>query len=494
MVSLVAISNPEIVLVAIGGVMIGLIFGILPGLGGLTTLALLLPFVYSMEPLIGLTFLLSAHAAVNTGGSVSAIILGIPGSPPNAATVADGFSLQQQGKGFYAVGAGLMASALGGILGALILILLLPVLQSVVLAFGAPEIFLLVLLGLAYATLLGQNHPVKGLLSASLGIFIATIGYQRATGIPRFWFGSEYMLDGIRLIPLILGLFAVPEIVSLILQKPNKKHTPSLLVNLKDIFSGAKEVIKHPWLFLRSSLIGVIVGIVPGVGGETAPYIAYAVAKSSSKTSDSFGQGNIEGVIAPESSNNAKEGGSLVPTMALGIPGSASMSILLGGFLILGIEPGPDFLNNHMDLAKSLAFLLAATNILSALAMVPLSFGVARSAAIKGDILAPILLILVVAGTYISNSNILDVWAVFLFGAMGVLMKAFNFNRPALILGFILGDILETYLYITVQAYGLSFIARPISLCILLLLLAGPIIFFRRNRNRRNPSSGNRGN
>lgn len=473
------IADPQVMIIALLGICIGLIFGVLPGLGGLSTLAIALPFIYGMEPMLGLSFLLAAHASVYTGGSVTAILLGIPGAPANAATVFDGFALHRQGKGSYAVGAALMASGAGGILSAVILLLLLPLLRSVVLAFGAPETFLLALVGITSVAVLGQGEPLKGLIAAGFGLFLALFGYHRISGVPRFWMGSEYLLDGFRLIPIVLGLFAMPEIVQLARKSDFSENVHNPSFEMRGLWRGALAVLQRPWLFFRSVMIGVLVGIVPGVGGETAPYLAYAAAKNNNDEP----AGRIEGVIAPESSNNAKEGGALIPTLALGIPGSAAMALLLGGFLIMGLEPGPYFLETHMDIAIGLALMLSAANLIAALIMVPFSFVVAKMAGIRGQILAPILLVLVVIGAYTADKNIVDIVLLFVFGVLGILMQYLNYSRPALILGFILGPIIETYLYISVNAYGLKFMFRPISFGLVFLLIAGLTWSFVSKRN-----------
>lgn len=476
------IADGHIALTALTGICLGLLFGVLPGLSGLTTLAIAMPFIYGMEPMMGLSFLLAAHASVYTGGAVTAILLGIPGAPANAATVIDGFALQQKGQGSYAIGAALAASGLGGIVSAGVLALALPVLQPFVMAFGSPEIFLLALIGIVSVAVLGQGEPVKGLAAAGLGLFFSVFGYHRITGVPRFWMGSEYLLDGIRLIPLVLGLFAVPEIASLAREGSQENRKKNAIINTCDLWRGAMAVIRRPVLFIKSVLIGILVGMIPGVGGETAPFLAYAASKNT--TGEVVSEpGRIEGVIAPESSNNAKEGGALVPTLALGIPGSAAMTLLLGGFLIMGLEPGPDFLESHLDLAIALAIILAVTNLVAALLMAPLSVFVARLAGIRGQLLAPVLLVLIVFGAYSSDKNTMDVLLVFIFGILGLMMKHLNYSRPALILGFILGPIIETYLYISLTAYGLHFLFRPISFTLAILLITALVWGFLKKSN-----------
>jgi len=469
------IATPATLSVMLLGIALGVFFGIMPGIGGLTALALLLPFIYDMDVTTGLCFLVATHAAIDAGGVVTSIMMGIPGSPANAAVIEDGFALRKEGRGLYAVGAALTASVAGGLFSAALLVVLLPVLQTVVLSFGSPEIFLIVLTGLTYVAVLGRGSTVKAFVAVGVGVFLSSVGYQRITGEPRLWFGIEYLLDGVRLIPLVLGLFAVPEIVNLLVAKKNISDENEHRESLRQMWPGAMEVVKRPLLLIKSSVIGMVIGIIPGVGGETAPFLAYASAK---RTSDE----RIVGVIAPESSNNAKEGGALVPTLALGIPGSAGMAILMSGFLILGIDPGPKFINQHMDIALGLVFTLAITNVISALMVLPLASYVAKIIRIQGVILAPVLSALVIFGTYASNHNLYDVAALFVCGLMGIGMQRFSFSRPILILGFILAPIIETYLHISIQAYGMQMFTRPIFL-VLLVLLVLSCIGLRKKRN-----------
>jgi len=475
--ALAQFADPTLLALVAAGVPIGLIFGLLPGLGGLTALAIVIPFIYGMAPLHGLAFLLAVHAVIYTGGSVTAVMLGIPGALPNAAAVIDGYPLSRQGKAGYAVGAALTASALGGLIGVIVLVLLLPLLQPLVEAVGSPETFLLALLGIAFIGALGGDSPLRGLIAGGLGLFLACFGYQRVTGIPRFWLDFEYLLDGFRLAPMALGLFAIPEIVSLLSTgKPIAAGGAAGEISWRQVGAGIAAVRRRWWLLLRSSAIGVAVGVIPGVGGETAPFVAYASARQAAKNPERFGKGCIDGVIAPESANNAKEGGALVPTLAIGIPGSAGMSLLLGGFLILGLEPGAEFLDQHLDIALALALVVAVANLLGAAALLALAPKLALVTRLRGQLLGPLLLVLVVLGAYSSANNPVDVVFVFVFGALGYAMRELGFSRPALMLGFVLGASVETYLHISLQAYGPWFFTRPLSLVIAMLMLAGVIL------------------
>ncbi|GAB4370355.1 MAG: hypothetical protein Kow00114_30650 [Kiloniellaceae bacterium] len=462
--------DPTVLLLMLVAVPVGLVMGVLPGLSGLSALALLLPFVYGMQPMAGLAFLLAAHAVVCTGGSLTAIVLGIPGAPANAATVIDGTPLREQGRHGEAIGAALAASGLGGIIGVVALIVLLPLLHPLVKLFGAPETFVLALLGVVCIAIVGREDPLRGLIAAGLGMFLATVGYQRISGEPRFWFDTDYLLDGLRLVPMILGLFAIPEVIDLGLTAGAKGRR---LAPGGGLGRGLLAVLRLRWLAARSALIGVLVGIVPGVGGETAPFLAYAAAKKRAGAGVPLGQGAIEGIVAPESSNNAKEGGALLTTLALGLPGSAGMAVLLGGFLLLGLEPGPDFLDQHMDIAIGLAITLAVANLLAVVLMIAAAPLMLRVLTVPAHFLSPAIMVFVVVGAFAVANEPLDVVAVFAFGLLGWFMKAYGYSRPALLLGFILEPLIETYLHISLRSYGVAFLLQPGVLAIAAFLLAG---------------------
>ena len=463
--------QPQVFLAVLTALPIGLFFGILPGLSGLTALAILIPFVYGMDGMAGLAFLLAAHSVIYTGGSATAILLGIPGSPANAATVIDGVPLRKQGFGGKAIGAALTASAVGGLFGAIVLLILLPVLRPVILAFGPPEIFLLSLMGLTFLAAVGAGSPAKGLFAGAFGIFISFIGYEAVSGVPRYWFGSDYLLDGVRLIPLALGLFAIPELVSLASGK-SLEETQSTMPGLQ-MLDGMKSVFSLMGLTLRSSAIGAVIGIIPGVGGETAPFVAYAAARQSDRNPERFGTGVIEGVIAPEASNNAKEGGALVPTLVFGVPGSSSMALLLGAFLVLGLQPGPGFLADHLDIGLGLVIVLGVANVLAAVAMACIMPLLALIVRVPPRLIVPFLLTLVLLGAFSTVDDMRDVVATFVFGAVGLMCVRFGFNRASLLLGFVLGPAVERYLAISLNIHGPAFLLRPICLALIAITILG---------------------
>jgi TctA family transporter len=464
--------NPVVLGAMLLALPLGVLIGLLPGLSGITALAFLIPFTFGMPPLVALAFLLASYAAVSQGGSMTAIILGVPGEVPNAATVIDGYPMAKAGRAGEAVGAALMASALGGLFGCLLLAVLLPFIQPVVLSFASPENFILALAGIAFIAVLSSGAPGRGLIAGAFGIFLSLFGYSPTESVPRFWLGIDYLLDGLRLVPLAMGLFAMPEILALMSTGQSIARPERLdQMSLRQVVNGALAVFKYPGLFFRSSAIGSVIGMMPGVGGATAPFVAYAAAKQTAGHPESFGSGRIEGVIAPEASSNAKEGGALVPTLALGIPGSASMALLLGAFIILGLQPGPEFLVKHPDLAFALAMILAFGNVASSILMFLLSKLLIHITRVPGRALAPILLVLVMIGTYSAENNPVDVLFVFVFGALGVAMERFGYNRPALLLGFVLGEMIERYYHVSASAYGAFFLMRPISMAIIAAVL-----------------------
>ena len=461
----------------------GLVCGLLPGVSGITALAILLPFAARLEPLYGLCFLLAAHAVVYTGGSVTAVLFGIPGAPANAAIVADGHALARLGHGPRAAAVAVMVSGLGGLMGCLFLIAMLPLMRLALPLIGSPETFFLAVVGLVCAARIGGRDVVKGLIAASIGLLLGTIGYQSATGVPRFWFGVEHLLDGIGLVPMVTGLFAGPELVAL--------ATGAFVIDaaagggLKSQLRAAwRDVVARRWLVAKASIVGAAVGVTPGVGGEAAPFLAYAWTKP--KPSGDLVADHIDGVAAPESAANAKEGGSLVPTLALGVPGSAGMAVLLAAFPVFGIDPGPTFMREHGDIVGGLAFTLALSNVVGALAMLALAPLLVRVVRLRPAFLVPLVVTFATMGIVSARGSLADLLIAALFAALGIFMRRFGYNRPSLVLGVVLAPLLETYFNISLGAYGALFFLRPLSLCLLVviaIMLARPGIKFLRNRS-----------
>jgi putative tricarboxylic transport membrane protein len=463
---ILSFASPVSLLFICGGVLIGSFVGLIPGLNGVTALALVMPFVYGMKPAVGLAFMLAMHSVVNTAGSITAVLLGMPGQPADAAAVIDGYPMAQQGRGGEAIGAALTASGIGGVVGALVLAAVLPVLAPVVLYFQSPDTLMLAVSGVLMIVLIAKDNMAKGLMAGALGMLLATFGYQGTSGVPRFWFHLDYLLDGIHLVPLTLGLFALPEIVSLGATGKRIASQGTAPVSTAQVLHGVRTTFAHWPLVLRSSLIGVVLGIVPGMGGATAPWMAYASAQRTSKNKAQFGHGAVEGLIAASAPHNAKEGGGMIPTLAFGIPAGSSMAILIGAFYLFGLSPGPEFLASHMNIAVHLTLTIAIANVLAAFLLIPVAARLTAITRISGRLLAPMLMCAIVVGTYALNNDPLDVVFMIGFGVLGILMQELSFSRPALLLGFVLAPMIENSLSITMAAHGWEFLLRPIPLVV----------------------------
>jgi TctA family transporter len=467
--------QPGVLLYVVFGVVLGLIFGVIPGLNGPIALALFTPLTYKMDPASAMAFLLASYGAVSYGGSVSAILIGVPGTGENVATCFDGYEMTKKGEAGRALAASATASGLGAILGVAVLIALLPVLREIVLSFGPPEVLMISLWGLTALAALGGSIQ-RGLISGGLGLLLATIGFEPVSGTLRYAFGLLYLYDGINLTAALIGLFAVTESISLLvkggtIQRPEIKSMGSVLQGIKDVFH-------HRFLFMRCSIIGLIVGIMPGVGGAVGNIIAYSHALQTTK--GDYGKGDVRGVIAPESSVNSKEGGDLIPTIAFGVPGAASMAILLNAFYLHGLNPGKELLTTKLSYTFLMAFTLLSGNILSSLFGLSFARLFAKIALIRTSILAPVILVFAFLGSYGVNGRIGDVAVTFLFGVVGLALKKYDYSRAAVVIGLVLGEIIERSYQLSIQTFGWGFLLRPLALILLaftVVTLLVPIIW-----------------
>lgn len=452
------------------GVGIGIVVGILPGVGGTFSLAVLIPFTYTMAPAEAFGLLLGAHAVGYTGGAITTILLNTPGDPPNAATLFDGFPMTKKGEAGRALGAALTSSAVGGVFGALVMMLLVPVMRPLVLAFAPPEFFLMAVLGIAFIAVISGKSLTKGLVAGGLGLLLGLVGLDQSTGAERFTFGMLQLWDGIKLVPVTLGLFAIGEMLDLAISGGDLIDA-SKVSKVGGAVQGIKDVFKHWFLVLRCAIAGNVIGIIPGIGGDTACFFAYGHAKQTEKNGKDFGTGVVEGVIAPQSAINAKEGGALVPTVAFGIPGSAGMAILLGAFYIQGITPGPDMLNNNLWLIFFMAWAVAIANILAAAFCMLFADRIAKVAMLPGDIMAPLVMIFSAIGAYTYRNSLADLVLLLLFGFVGYAMKIFGWPRPVLIIGLVLARLAEKNLLLSLRLYQETFFLRPISLILIAIVI-----------------------
>ena len=488
------LSSPNSMGMMLLAVMIGLVVGVTPGIGGRLSIALAIPFVYGMDKVAGAVFLLTMHAVNGTSGQISSIMFGVPGDGDDAATTIDGYPMAKKGEAGRALGASITASGVGGILGAVVFALMIPVLEPVVLAFSPAEFFLLAILGITFiAFLSGGDNIFKGIIVGLFGMMLATVGMDPTTGIARYSGDFLFLWDGLSLVTAVLAIFAVPEMIALGTRGGSisgvSKDTAKF--SWRQLIDGALEVPRHWWLVIRTSIIGAVIGIIPGLGGSAAAWMCYGHAVQTSKTPERFGHGAVEGVIAPETASNAKEGGSLLPTLFFGIPGSSGMAVLMGAFLILGIQPGPAMLSENLPLVWTLIWALVVGNIIA----ICILFFVVRWAAmltfVNGLILVPFILTLVVVGAYVSEGQWQNLVILVILSAIGYGLLKADWPRAPFVIGLVLGKIAEESLNKALGLWGPSFFLRPLSL-VLISLIALTIGYAVRRQVKaaRNPSRG----
>lgn len=437
------------------GVLIGLILGVIPGLGGLVGLSLLLPFTFNMDPITALAFMMGLQAVVVTSDTIPAVLFGVPGTVGSAATILDGYPMARKGEAGRAFGAAFSASVIGGLFGAFLLGISVLFLRPIVLEIGSPELLAICVFGLSLVAVLSGGSPLKGLAGACIGLMVATAGDDPQTGTLRWTFDSLYLWDGLPVVPLALGLFAIPELADMAITKKSISVDGKTQDARFGQLEGIKDTLSNKRLILRSSSIGSLLGAVPGIGASVIDWIAYGVAaRREPGAAETFGKGDVRGVIASESSNNAKEGGALVPTVAFGVPGSASMALILGAFLIHGLVPGPEMLDKNLHITYTLVWSVAIANIVGAGICFAFANQLAKVALIRIGVLAPVVLAVTYVGAFQGSRQWGDIYALLIFGLIGWIMKRLRWPRPPLILGFVLGGLVERYMFISVERYG----------------------------------------
>ena len=474
------------------GVVIGLVLGVIPGLGGLVGLSLLLPFTFNMDPYTALAFLMGLQAVVVTSDTIPAVLFGVPGTVGSAATILDGFPMAKKGEAGRAFGAAFTASVIGGVYGAFLLAISIPILRPVMLYIGSPELLSFCVFGLSLVAVLSGGTPLKGLAAAAIGLMVATAGDDPQTGTLRWTFDSLYLWDGLPVVPLALGLFAIPELADMaITRQAIAGGKDSASTSRWQQVEGIKDVFRNKWLLFRCATIGSALGAVPGIGASIIDWIAYGHAVRTVKDAHlTFGKGDVRGVIASESSNNAKEGGALVPTIAFGVPGSASMALILGAFLIHGLVPGPEMLTKRLDVTYTLVWSVAIANIFGAGICFMFANQLAKVALVRIGVLAPVVLAITFVGAFQGSRQWGDIWALLIFGFLGWIMKRLRWPRPPLILGFVLGGLVERYMFISVERYGADWLLQPVVMVVFAISFYGimsPIIrgYVARARNSR---------
>lgn len=478
---------------AFGSVAIGIIVGALPGLSAAMGVALLIPITFGMPADTALIALAGVYCGAIYGGSISAILLHTPGTSSAAATAIDGYQLTLKGKAGKALAAATIASFIGGILSTIALYTLSPLLANLALKFGPTEYFWLSIFGLTIIAGVSSKSMLKGLISGALGLVISTIGMDPMLGIPRFSFGSTSLLEGLPFTATLIGLFSMSQV--LILAEKEIKEMDKAKGLTDKVYLTWEEIKRILPTSLWSTVIGTVVGILPGAGGTIASFIGYNEAKRFSKNKEEFGKGSIEGVAGAEAANNAVTGGSLIPTLTLGIPGNSVTAILLGGLVIQGLRPGPDLFTVHGKITYTFFAGFAIVNIFMLILGL---FGVgffAKISTVKDSILIPIIFVLSVVGSYAINNRMSDVWVMFIFGIIGYFVKKFDLNAAAIVLALILGPIGETGLRRTLimnDGNIMSLFNSTISWVLIILSLLSmlsPIIMTRFGKGKLESSS-----
>ena len=489
------------------GVVMGLSIGIFPGLGGIAGLSLVLPFMFGLDPIFGLALMIGMVAVVPTSDTFASVLMGIPGSSASQATVLDGFPMAKKGHAARALSAAFASSLFGGLVGAFFLTFFILIARPIVLKFQSPELLMVSAFGLSMVGILAGRIALKGIMAAGIGMLVATIGEGPFNGELRMSsYDYPYLTDGLKLVIVGLGIFAIPEIIALLRQDKAISDKTGLGSGW---FDGVKDWWANRWLSIRCSLIGVTVGVIPGLGGSVVDWIAYGHTVQTTKDKSRFGKGEVRGVIGPESSNNAKEGGGLVPTLLFGIPGSGSMAIFIGALSLLGsgeLEVGQVMLKNNLNYTYSIVWLLALANVFGTILCIALSSYISKITNIRFALVAPFVFMIIAFAAFQSGQNLMDLVALFAIGLLGILMRRFDWSRPAFLIGFVLANPVENYANNANQIAGIRFrqsteagfdyIASPIVLTLIVITVISIIVGLKQAKNIRAegdvPSGGKR--
>ena len=449
------------------------IVGVIPAVSGPLVVILIVPFVWAFDPLLALPIMCCLIAVSCMGGSLTAILIGVPGDNPNAATVLDGFPMTQKGQGGRALGLAVTANMLGGIFAVVLAFVMIPIMIPIIMAFRSPELCLMIVLALMFIASLTKESKIKGLISGLLGILLACIGFQPATGMARLNFGNLYLYGGLHSVTIMLGMLAVP--IMFQLNQTCKTIAPPDIKSageLREIFKGGLEVVRcHKWLWLRSVISGYIVGIMPALGATVGSWAAYGQAKKTSKHPELFGTGSPEGIVAPESASNACHAGDLLTTLAFGIPGSGIMVILLAAFVMLGINPGPKMLIEHTALCFTMLISVAIANLIAGVICVFGSTLLIKVTRVSFAYIFAFVIPIIVLSVYVARQYMIDVYVLAIISLLGVFTDKWGYSAPALILGFVLGDQFEYYLMNSIAMFGPFFFLSPICLAIIFVAI-----------------------
>lgn len=458
------------------GVVVGLAIGLLPGIGGLTGFALLVPFTYTMDPYAAFAMLLGMASVITTSDVIPAVLFGVPGHAASQATVLDGLPMTKRGEAARALSACYTSSLIGGLIGAVVLAFSLPLVRPFVLSIGTPEMLALTIFGISMVSALSGNAPLRGVVAACFGILVGMIGTNVETGQMRWTGNLLYLQDGIPLVPIILGIFALPELCELAIRRAAIAENVQFS-SRRGMQQGVTDTLRNWFLVLRCGALGSVLGAVPGITGAVTDWIAYGHALQTAKgAKQTFTTGDVRGVIAPEAANNAREGGSLVPMLSFGVPGGAAQAILLGALMVHGFIPGPDMLTRHLDLTYSMVWSIALANIFGAGLCFLLSGQFARISTLRYTLILPVIMPIIYVGAFQGSRSWGDLFVLLIAGLIGWTMKRLKWVRPPLILGLVLGVLMERYMSISVVRYGADWLTRPV---VIVLLTLAALVFFK---------------
>ena len=470
----------SVILVMVLGTLLGVFVGVVPGLGGIVLLAVLLPFLYNVNPVIGLALLLASHSAIYYSGSTTAILINTPGAPESAATCFDGYAMTRKGQVGRALGISAASTTYGGIFGAVALLVAIPVMVKLVNIFHPPEYFFLTILAVVLIGQLQSGSTTKGIISGLFGFLLSFVGAAASTGTLRYTFGLLGLYDGLNIAAVAIGLFAISQMFVLYGSKRNVSGSDKVHLSRKEVWGsvagGIHDLLVHKWMATKSAFIGVMCGVIPGIGSTAANFLSYGYAMRSSKNPEKYGTGIPEGIIAPEASSISKEAGALIPTIALGVPNGPAMAILLAAFSILGLQPGPSMLSQHLPLVFWMVIVLAVSSILASVLGLGLAPILAQITVIPSRVLVPFVLVLASIGAYASTTEFLQVTVMMIMGGIGFAMRRHHYSLPAVIVGLVLGSTAENNLVLTLKIYQWRFIERPLTDVLILAIVA--VIFF----------------
>ena len=479
------VTEPQNLLYCLLGVLIGMVIGVLPGLGPAATMAILLPIVYTVDPVSAVIMLAGIYYGAQYGGTITSVLLQLPGEASSVVTVFDGFALAKQGKAGTALGIAAIGSFIGATISIVGLTLLAPLVASWALDFGPPEYAALALLGVLLVSTIGSGHTVKALIAAAIGLLFATVGRDSFTNASRFTFDSLELADGLDFVVVAMGLFGVGEILYNLEARYGKAHVPAKVAN---VWPSRKDMKQSSGAIGRGSLIGFFLGVLPGGGAVMASLAAYATEKRIAKEPERFGRGAVEGVAAPETANNAAATSSFIPLLTLGIPANASMAMLFAALLVLGVSPGPQLVEENPDLFWGVINSMYIGNILLLILSIPLVGLFVRILRVRPAILAPITALITILGVYTINNSTFDIFVMIAFGVVGYLMKKTGFDPGPMVLAFVLGAILEDSVRRSLLIFDgdpTGFFTRPISgtiLAFFLLVVLLPVVQAVRSR------------